>query len=107
MFDFTGNIARVTGATSGIGAAISETLAGAEAMVFFADQDEAGADTQTKKLAAVGARVRTPVLNVTVGEDCIRARLAYCTTKFAVVGFTKRQPAQKAGAESVYDTSLG
>src|SRR5579859_7348461 len=167
MFDLSYKIALVTGAGSGIGAAIAETFAKAGAHVLVADIHEANGQAVAKKIKDAGGKVEFAKLNVADESECqqivskvlagkgrldilvnnagighvgtllqttgsdldrlyavnvrgvfnltkaflpsmverkygviislasiggvvgIRDRLAYCTTKFAVVGFTK------------------
>jgi NAD(P)-dependent dehydrogenase (short-subunit alcohol dehydrogenase family) len=167
MFTLTDKTALVTGAGSGIGAAIAATFAKAGATVYAADRDLAAAETQVAAIRAAGGRAHALLLDITKETDCtetadkleqqhgaldilvnnagvgcvgtlletkgsdldrlmavnvrgmfnvtkaflpamvrrksgniinmasiggvvgIRDRLAYCTTKFAVVGFTK------------------
>jgi 2-keto-3-deoxy-L-fuconate dehydrogenase len=142
LFDLNAKVALVTGAGSGIGAAIAETYARAHARVYVTDRDEkAGRDTLARIRAAQG-EAEFLRLDVTSEADCLNAaehverldilvnnagighvgtllttdgedldrlyragviinlasiggvvgvrdRLAYCTTKFAVVGITK------------------
>jgi 2-keto-3-deoxy-L-fuconate dehydrogenase len=171
MFNLIGKSSLVTGAASGIGAAITETLALAGAHVFIADQDAEGAKRQADKVLQAGGQATPLTLDVTSEKDCaeavttsggvdilvnnagigavgtileasgeeldrlytvnvrgvfnvtkaflpemisrgvgniinlasvggivgIRDRLAYCTTKFAVVGFTKSVALDHAG----------
>jgi 2-keto-3-deoxy-L-fuconate dehydrogenase len=167
MFKLTGKIALVTGAGSGIGAAIAETFAQAGARVFLTDIHEANGRAVAHKILGAGGKAEFERLDVADESDCgrvaanvlsangrldilvnnagighvgtllqttgadldrlyavnvrgvfnltkvflpsmierkhgviislasiggivgIRDRLAYCTTKFAVVGFTK------------------
>ena len=158
MFSLSNKVALVTGAGSGIGAAIAETFAGAGAHVFVTDRDEKAGRTVADRIKAdflaldvaqedqceraarqagrldvlvnnagighVGTMLQTTgtdmdrlyavnvrgVFNVTKaflpqmiqrksgaivniasigGIVGVRDRVAYCTTKFAVVGLTK------------------
>ena len=176
MFRLDGKVALVTGAGSGIGAAIAGTLSGAGARVLATDRDLDAATATARRIQAAGAdatalrldvldeeacaSVATHVtsqagvldvlvnnagighvgtLETTSGEDLdrlyrvnvrgvfnvskafltgmlerrrgsivniasvggivgIRDRLAYCTTKFAVVGLTKSMALDHAGA---------
>ena len=176
MFRLDGKVALVTGAGSGIGAAIAETLSGAGARVLATDCDLDAATATARRIHAAGGEATTFPLDVvdeaacasavarvasdagaldvlvnnagighvgtlmtTNGEDLdrlygvnvrgvfnvskaflpgmlerrrgsiiniasvggvvgIRDRLAYCTTKFAVVGLTKSMALDHAGA---------
>jgi 2-keto-3-deoxy-L-fuconate dehydrogenase len=163
MFDLTGKTALVSGAASGIGAAIAKALAQAGAMVWVADRDASGGKAVAEQIVQANGRAASLNLDVTSEDSCeqaaasagtvdilvnnagvgtvgtilqttgeeldrlyevnvrgifnltkailpgmisresgnvinmasvggvvgIRDRLAYCTTKFAVVGFTK------------------
>ncbi len=167
MFNLTNKITLVTGAGSGIGAAIAETFAGAGAHVYVTDINGDTAEQTTQRIKDAGGSAEFMRLDVTKEDDCaslanivlaahgrldvlvnnagigcvgtllqtsgedmdrlyavnvrgvfnltkaflpsmvekkygvvislasiggivgIRDRLAYCTTKFAVVGFTK------------------
>ncbi len=55
-FDFNGKTAIVTGAASGIGAAIARDLARFGAMVVLADMDEAGMATISAEITAAGGK---------------------------------------------------
>jgi 2-keto-3-deoxy-L-fuconate dehydrogenase len=72
MFDLTGKIALVTGAGSGIGAAISETLAAANARVFVTDRDEPAAQATAQRIAAHGGSATALLLDVTDEAGCGR-----------------------------------
>ena len=52
MFDLTGKIALVTGAASGIGEAIAQTLTGAGAFVYVCDRDAAGGRRAADEIGA-------------------------------------------------------
>jgi len=67
-----GQIALVTGASRGIGAAIAHALAAARATVIGTATTEAGARTITDALAQAGARGRGAVLNVTDADGVER-----------------------------------
>lgn len=72
MFDLTGKAALVTGAGSGIGAAISETFAAAGARVFVTDRDHASAEAVAQKIAAQGRSATALGLDVTDETGCDR-----------------------------------
>jgi len=72
-FDLNAKVALVTGAGSGIGAAIAETYARAHARVFVTDSDEkAGRDTLARIRAAQG-EAEFLRLDVTSEADCLNA----------------------------------
>jgi 2-keto-3-deoxy-L-fuconate dehydrogenase len=72
MFDLTGKAALVTGAGSGIGAAISATFAAAGARVIVTDRDEASAAATARRIAAQGASAHALALDVTDEVICDR-----------------------------------
>ena len=72
MFDLTNKIALVTGAGSGIGAAIAETFAQAGAQVFVTDIHEANGVVVAKKIQAAGGKAEFERLNVADEADCER-----------------------------------
>ena len=65
MFSLAGKTALVTGAGSGIGAAIAETFAQAGAFVFVADRAEAGGRQTVATIAAAGGQAEFVSLDVT------------------------------------------
>jgi NAD(P)-dependent dehydrogenase (short-subunit alcohol dehydrogenase family) len=76
MFDLTGRSTLVTGAGSGIGAAIAETFAAAGARVFVTDRNESTAAATSQRIAARGGSARALKLDVRDEEECARcARL--------------------------------
>lgn len=70
MFSLQDKIALVTGAASGIGAAIARTYAKAGARVFVADRDEAGARKVTAEIVTAGGQAEAIVLEVTDETSC-------------------------------------
>lgn len=68
MFELTNKIALVTGAASGIGAAIAETFAAAGATVWVADRDEVLGHSMAEKIGG-----KYIALDVASEEDCLRA----------------------------------
>ncbi len=63
-YDFKGKVAIVTGAASGIGAAIARALAADGAKVLVADRDAVGADNVTNSINASGGTARAFEVNV-------------------------------------------
>jgi NAD(P)-dependent dehydrogenase (short-subunit alcohol dehydrogenase family) len=75
MFEMSGKIALVTGAGSGIGAAIARTLAAAGARVFATDRNPATASETAEQIRSAGGRADSIELDVT-NEDVCRLRAA-------------------------------
>jgi len=71
MFDLKNKTAFVTGAASGIGAAIAETFAGAGATVFVADRDEANGHQMASRIGGSFCK-----LDVASEEECALAAQA-------------------------------
>ena len=69
MFSLANKVALVTGAGSGIGAAIAEALAQAGARVFVADRDEAGTQRVSQKIVAAGGAAQAVKLDITSETD--------------------------------------
>jgi len=64
MFDLTGRVALVTGASRGLGAAMSTGLARAGAEVILNGRDQATLDAQAAEMRAEGLAVRTAAFDV-------------------------------------------
>lgn len=75
MFSLQDKVALVTGAGSGIGAAIAETFATAGARVFVADRDAAAAERTTAAIVAAGGRAQALGMDIT-NETAIAAAKA-------------------------------
>jgi len=72
MFDLAEKITLVTGAGSGIGAAIAETFAAAHAHVFVTDRDERAAQSTAARIASRQGVATALALDVTDEEACGR-----------------------------------
>ena len=70
MFSLSDRITLVTGAGSGIGAAIAETFARAGARVFVTDLDERGASATAGRIAEAGGRAEPLALDVRDEAAC-------------------------------------
>jgi 2-keto-3-deoxy-L-fuconate dehydrogenase len=70
MFDLTGKIALVTGAGSGIGAAVADAFAAAGAQVVVTDRDERTADATRERIARTGRAATMLVLDVSDEGQC-------------------------------------
>lgn len=73
MFTLANKIALVTGAGSGIGAAIAETFARAGAYVFVTDRDAKGGAATVARTKAAGGQAEFIPLDVTREDDCQNA----------------------------------
>ncbi|KXK06966.1 MAG: 3-oxoacyl-(acyl-carrier-protein) reductase [Acidobacteria bacterium OLB17] len=73
MFDLRNKTAFVTGAASGIGEAIAETLSAAGAFVFVADIDRERGSSVAESLCTSGREAEFIELDVSSHEGCIRA----------------------------------
>ena len=72
MFDLTGKIALVTGAGSGIGAAIAEAFAAAGAQVVVTDRDERTAEATRERITRAGGSATAMGLDVRDETQCTR-----------------------------------
>ncbi len=72
MFSLKDRIALVTGAGSGIGAAIAETFAKAGGFVFVTDRDEKGGRETVARIAAQDGQAEFLPLDVSSEADCAR-----------------------------------
>jgi 2-keto-3-deoxy-L-fuconate dehydrogenase len=70
MFSLQHKVTIVTGAASGIGAAIAESFAGVGALVYVADCNEVGAAAMVRKLEQKGSRAKLAVVDITSEADC-------------------------------------
>ena len=70
MFSLKDKITIVTGAASGIGAAIAESFAGAGALVYVADRDEAGGVAMVGKIEHQGGQARLAVVDISNEAAC-------------------------------------
>lgn len=73
MFDLEGRVAMVTGAGSGIGAAVSVGLASRGARVLVADIDEVAAGAMTERIRRLGGEAEAFRVDVTAPEECTAA----------------------------------
>jgi NAD(P)-dependent dehydrogenase (short-subunit alcohol dehydrogenase family) len=71
MFSLAGKTALVTGAGSGIGAAIAETFATAGAVVIVADVNAIGGNTTVETITRAGGQALFAALNVTDEAACV------------------------------------
>jgi len=69
-FSLEDKVAVVTGAASGIGAAIAEAFANAGALVYVADLNAAGADAQAERIRGAGGKTQSVETNVADEASC-------------------------------------
>jgi len=81
MFSLRNKITLVTGAGSGIGAAIVETFARAGAFVFVTDRDENTGRGIAEKIKAQGGSAEFQALDVTSEENCQRVAQTVVSAK--------------------------
>src|SRR5258706_9081459 len=74
MFSLENKITLVTGAASGIGAAIADMFAKAGAHVYVADRDPQGGNETTARIKATHASAEFLSLDVSREDECDRAR---------------------------------
>jgi 2-keto-3-deoxy-L-fuconate dehydrogenase len=70
MFSLQHKVAIVTGAASGIGAAIAESFAGSGALVYVADCNEAAGAAMVRRIEGQGGRAKLGVLDITKEAEC-------------------------------------
>ncbi|MSU63820.1 MAG: SDR family oxidoreductase [Pedosphaera sp.] len=81
MFTLQDKITLVTGAGSGIGAAIAETFAKAGAFVFVTDRDQASGQDTVNRIMSQGGKAEFVVLDVSREEACAEIARHVLTTK--------------------------
>ncbi len=73
MFRLDHKVSLVTGAGSGIGAAIARTFASAGAVVLVADRDQSAGEQTVREVVSTGGRAEFVLLDIAREEDCQRA----------------------------------
>jgi gluconate 5-dehydrogenase len=115
MFDLTGKVALVTGASRGLGWAMAQSLAQAGAHVVLNARDEAALGARVAELAAQGLSSEACAFDVTDSALAQRrvAELAACHGRFDILvanaGINHRQPIvdfELADFQRVLDTNL-
>jgi gluconate 5-dehydrogenase len=111
MFDLTGRVALVTGASRGLGAAMSNGLARAGAEVILNGRDPATLEAQAETMRAEGLKVRTSAFDVRDPAAIERAVAAMGPVDILVhnAGNQYRGPVEELteeGWHSVLDTHL-
>ncbi len=81
MFTLQDKITLVTGAGSGIGAAIAEVFAKAGAFVFVTDRDQASGQETVKRIISQGGKAEFSVLDVSREEACAAVAQHVLTTR--------------------------
>jgi NAD(P)-dependent dehydrogenase (short-subunit alcohol dehydrogenase family) len=71
MFSLADKISIVTGAGSGIGAAIAEAFASQGSMVYLADRDETAANSTRDRILQNGGQAKTHRTDITSQQDCL------------------------------------
>jgi len=74
MFSLENKTALVSGAASGIGAAIAETFARAKAFVYVADRDEKGGHRTVSEIHANGGKAEFLTLDVSSEQSCAQLK---------------------------------
>ena len=70
MFSLQNKVTIVTGAASGIGAAIAESFARAGALVYVADCNEAGGEAMVRQIEQQGGQAKLAVADIASQADC-------------------------------------
>src|ERR1041385_2443503 len=70
MFSLEHKVTVVTGAGSGIGAAIAETFAGAGALVYVADRDSAQGQQTVSRIEKKTGKAKLAVVDITNEQQC-------------------------------------